>query len=85
MAQVVASVPPFVLGGAGIVMFGMVAASGIKSLSRVDFTTNPHSLFIVAVSVGLGLVPVVPPTFFAQLPSSRSASTPLERRAVDMR
>jgi uric acid transporter len=72
MAQVVASVPPFVLGGAGIVMFGMVAASGIKSLSRVDFTTNQHNLFIVAVSVGLGLVPVVSPTFFARLPHALS-------------
>ena len=72
MAQLVASVPPFVLGGAGIVMFGMVAASGIKSLSRVDFTTNPHNLFIVAVSVGLGLVPVVSPKFFAQLPHALS-------------
>ncbi len=72
MAQVVASVPPFVLGGAGIVMFGMVAASGIKSLSRVDFSTNPHNLFIVAVSLGLGLVPVVSPKFFAQLPHALS-------------
>ncbi|CAH2898378.1 MAG: Xanthine-uracil permease [uncultured Paraburkholderia sp.] len=32
MAQVVASVPAFVLGGAGIVMFGMVAANGIRVL-----------------------------------------------------
>ncbi|MGG1944787.1 nucleobase:cation symporter-2 family protein [Trinickia sp. NRRL B-1857] len=72
MAQVVASVPPFVLGGAGIVMFGMVAANGIKALSRVDFTTNPHNLFIVAVSVGLGLVPVVSPSFFGQLPHALS-------------
>jgi uric acid transporter len=68
MAQVVASVPPFVLGGAGIVMFGMVAANGIKTLSRVDFTKNHHNLFIVAVSVGMGMVPVVAPKFFSQLP-----------------
>lgn len=66
MAQVVASVLPFVLGGAGIVMFGMVAANGIKTLSRVDFTKNHHNLFIVAVSVGM--VPVVAPKFFSQLP-----------------
>ena len=30
--RVVAAVPPFVLGGAGIVMFGMVAATGIRIL-----------------------------------------------------
>jgi xanthine permease len=72
MAQVVASVPAFVLGGAGIVMFGMVAANGIKVLSKVDFTKNHHNLFIVAVSIGLGLVPVVSPHFFAKLPSALS-------------
>jgi NCS2 family nucleobase:cation symporter-2 len=68
MAQVVASVPPFVLGGAGIVMFGMVAANGIKVLSKVDFVKNHHNLFIVAVSIALGMVPVVAPKFFSQLP-----------------
>jgi uric acid transporter len=72
MAQVVASIPAFVLGGAGIVMFGMVAANGIKVLSNVDFTKNHHNLFIVAVSIGLGLVPVVSPQFFAKLPPSLS-------------
>ena len=72
MAQVVASVPPFVLGGAGLVMFGMVAANGIKVLSKVDFVKNHHNLFIVAVSVGFGLVPVVSPKFFSQLPPALS-------------
>jgi xanthine permease len=72
MAQMVASVPPFVLGGAGLVMFGMVAANGIKVLSKVDFVKNQHNLFIVAVSVGFGLVPVVSPHFFAQLPPALS-------------
>jgi xanthine/uracil permease len=33
MGYVVASVPQFVLGGAGIVMFGMVAATGIRILA----------------------------------------------------
>ncbi|WP_414451110.1 nucleobase:cation symporter-2 family protein [Burkholderia sp. 22PA0099] len=70
MAQIVASVPAFVLGGAGIVMFGMVAANGVKTLSRVDFVGNHNNLFIVAVSIGLGLVPVVSPHFFAKLPSA---------------
>jgi NCS2 family nucleobase:cation symporter-2 len=72
MAQVVASVPQFVLGGAGIVMFGMVAASGIKTLAQVDFKRNQHNLFIVAVSIGLGMIPVVSPAFFKQLPAALS-------------
>jgi xanthine/uracil permease len=41
-------------------------------LSEVDFTKNHHNLFIVAVSIGLGLVPVVSPQFFAKLPPSLS-------------
>ena len=40
MAALVESVPRIVLGGAGIVMFGMVAATGIRILSNVDFKGN---------------------------------------------
>ncbi|MBB3211224.1 NCS2 family nucleobase:cation symporter-2 [Herbaspirillum sp. Sphag1AN] len=69
MAHLAASIPQFVLGGAGIVMFGMVAATGIKILSKVNFNTNSHNLFIVAVSIGAGMIPLVAPTFFAQMPS----------------
>lgn len=62
-AAVVASIPAAVLGGAGIVMFGMVAASGVRVLSTVDFNRS-ENLFIVAVAVGLGLgVSVVPQMF----------------------
>jgi NCS2 family nucleobase:cation symporter-2 len=68
MAHVAASIPQFVLGGAGIVMFGMVAATGIKILSTVDFQRNRNNLFIVAVSIGAGMIPIVAPTFFGQMP-----------------
>jgi uric acid transporter len=36
LAFIVASVPQCVLGGAGFIMFGMVAATGIKILATVD-------------------------------------------------
>ena len=68
MAHVAASIPQFVLGGAGIVMFGMVAATGIKILAGVDFAHNRNNLFIVAVAIGAGMIPLVAPTFFAQMP-----------------
>jgi NCS2 family nucleobase:cation symporter-2 len=68
MAHVAASIPQFVLGGAGIVMFGMVAATGIKILSKVDFQHNRNNLFIVAVSFGAGMIPIVAPTFFDKMP-----------------
>jgi NCS2 family nucleobase:cation symporter-2 len=61
MAALVESIPTFVLGGAGLVMFGMVAATGIRILSTVDFKHNRHNLYIVALSIGFGLVPLVAP------------------------
>ncbi|HKN02867.1 MAG TPA: nucleobase:cation symporter-2 family protein [Buttiauxella sp.] len=70
MALVVASVPQFVLGGAGIVMFGMVLATGIRILSRVNYTTNRYNLYIVAISLGIGMIPVVSHQFFSQLPAA---------------
>ena len=52
MAVVIASIPQFVLGGAGLVMFGMVLATGIRILSRVDYSGNNYNLYIVAISRG---------------------------------
>lgn len=70
MASVIASVPQFVLGGAGIVMFGMVAATGIKILVGADLRNNRNNLYVVAVSVGLGMIPLVAPTFFHHMPKA---------------
>jgi uric acid transporter len=61
MAAFVEAIPQFVLGGAGLVMFGMVAATGIRILSTVDYKGNRHNLYIVALSVGFGLIPLVAP------------------------
>jgi NCS2 family nucleobase:cation symporter-2 len=49
-------------------MFGMVAATGIRILSNVDFKTNRNNLFVVAVSVGFGMIPLVAPDFKMWLP-----------------
>ena len=67
LGTLVASIPQPVLGGAGLVMFGMVAATGIKILSRVDYESR-HNLVVIAVSVAVGMIPMVSPTFFAQVP-----------------
>ena len=58
------AIPLYVLGGAGIVMFGMVAATGIRILAEVDYKTNRFNLYTVALAVGFGLIPLVAPTFF---------------------
>ncbi|WP_425446894.1 uracil-xanthine permease family protein [Dethiothermospora halolimnae] len=67
VGALIAIMPDPVLGGAGIVMFGMVASSGIKTLSRVKL--NNRNLLIIAVSVGLGLGITVRPDFIANLPN----------------
>jgi len=68
LSYVVASVPQYVLGGAGIVMFGMVAAAGIRMLGMVDFQQQRHNLLIIAVSVGFGMMPTLAPAFFHHFP-----------------
>jgi len=63
IGALVESIPTMVLGGAGLVMFGMVAATGIRILSGVNFATNRNNLFIVAVSLGMGMIPLIAPNF----------------------
>lgn len=69
MGALVESVPTMVLGGAGLVMFGMVAATGVRILAAVDFSSNRNNLFIVAVSVGFGLIPYFAPNFKMWMPN----------------
>jgi len=70
MAAFVEAIPQFVLGGAGLVMFGMVAATGIRILAGVDFRGNRYNLYIVALSIGFGLIPLVAPRWTQQMPHS---------------
>ena len=67
MSSFVEAIPQFVLGGAGLVMFGMVAATGILILSTVDYKGNRNNLYIVALSVGFGLIPLVAPRWAQQM------------------
>ena len=67
MGRVIAAVPPSVLGGAGIVLFGTVAASGIRTLSKVEYKNNMN-LIIVAASLGFGMIPIAAPNFYHQFP-----------------
>ncbi len=70
MAFVVASIPLYVLGGAGIVMFGMVAATGIKILLSADLHSNRSNPYIVAISLGFGMIPLVAEQLFHQMPEA---------------
>jgi len=68
LAALVGAVPVQVLGGAGLVMFGMVTATGVRILGGVDFKEKRHNLFIVAIAVGFGLIPLIAPNFFKNFP-----------------
>ena len=68
LSVLVAAIPHAVLGGAAIVMFGMVAATGVKILGGVDFASDRRNLYIVAVGLGTGMIPLVADRFFLQLP-----------------
>ncbi len=70
IAALVAAIPQVVLGGAGLVMFGMVAATGVRILSDVDFQKRHNSLYVVAISVGFGLIPLIAPRWTQWMPES---------------
>ncbi|WP_350595784.1 solute carrier family 23 protein, partial [Pseudoalteromonas sp. 45-MNA-CIBAN-0466] len=62
IGAVLQNIPKPVLGGATLVMFGTVAAAGVKILASEKI--NRRSLLIIAVSLGLGLgVSFVPELF----------------------
>ncbi|SOY70829.1 nucleobase:cation symporter-2 family protein [Cupriavidus taiwanensis] len=69
MAAVVAATPPFVLGAAALVMFGMVAMMGIRILATIDFERQRGSVLVAAVSIGMGMIPLLSHGFFAHLPA----------------
>lgn len=67
LASLVAAIPLPVLGGAGLVLFGTVAAAGIQTLSNVELTDN-RNLIIVAISIAFGIIPAASPGFYDHFP-----------------
>jgi len=49
-------------------MFGMVAATGVRILGHVDFVGNKKNSYVVAVSLALGMIPLVADRFFSKMP-----------------
>ncbi|MCP2254424.1 xanthine permease [Prauserella aidingensis] len=66
---IVALVPQPVLGGAGLVLFGSVAVSGLRTLAKASFE-RPANVTIVAAALGIGLIPIAAPEFYAGFPSA---------------
>lgn len=70
VGAIIAVMPTSVLGGAAIVMFGMIATAGITLLGQTGM--DRRTLFIVAVSLGLGFGIGLRPDALAQFPESIS-------------
>lgn len=68
LAALVESLPTVVPGGAGLAMFGRVAATGIRVLSNVDYKNNRFNSIIVTVSIGIGMIPLIAPNFKQWMP-----------------
>lgn len=66
VAAVIQAVPQAVLGGAVMVMFGAVAASGINILSSIHL--DRRALLIIAISLALGLGVAQVPQILEHLP-----------------
>lgn len=66
VAGVIQAVPQAVLGGAVMVMFGAVAASGINILSSIHL--DRRALLIIAISLALGLGVAQVPQILEHLP-----------------
>lgn len=66
---IVALVPQPVLGGTGLVLFGSVAVSGVRTLAKAAFD-HPANVAIVAASLGIGLIPIAAPQFYADFPAA---------------
>lgn len=65
-AGIIQAVPEPVLGGAVIVMFGAVAASGINILAGIQL--DRRALLIIAISLALGLGVSQVPEFVSHMP-----------------
>ncbi|MFH1724391.1 MAG: nucleobase:cation symporter-2 family protein [Elusimicrobiota bacterium] len=57
LSVLISLMPEPVLGGAGVAMFGMIAASGIRIVSREEL--GSRELMVLAVSLGVGMVSAI--------------------------
>lgn len=62
-------IPDPVLGGAGIIMFGVIVANGIRMVGSVSFNDNKN-IIIVAASITMGLIPVMNPAVLNFFPGN---------------
>ena len=67
LGAVVSAMPHAVLGGASIVMFGMIAAAGVKLLAQEEL--NRRNMLIIAISLTFGIGLPLAPKFVQYFPT----------------
>ena len=82
LGALVTAVPQFVLGGASLAIFGLVAAKGVSTLVHVDYRANRFNLYVVAIALGVGLVPLVAPQFFKVVLAAYPMLSPLLQSSI---
>jgi xanthine permease len=68
LGEIVAKLPGPVIGAVSLVMFGMVAGVGIRTLGQVGYDDN-HNMTIVGLALAVGMIPVVAPGMYDQFPA----------------
>lgn len=67
LSALISIMPQPVLGGVGVIMFGLVAAQGIKTLATIKI--GDRELLIISVAFALGIGVTVRPELLANLPT----------------
>lgn len=67
ISALISIMPQPVLGGVGVIMFGLVAAQGIKTLAQVKM--GDRELLIISVAFALGIGVTVRPELLSSLPT----------------
>ncbi|MGT2926292.1 uracil-xanthine permease family protein [Streptococcus cuniculipharyngis] len=68
LSALISVMPQPVLGGVGMIMFGLVAAQGLKILSQIDL--GDRELLIISIAFALGIGVTVRPDFLQNLPTA---------------
>lgn len=71
IAAVITAVPKCVLGGATLALFGVITASGISILSKLDFGAN-NNFKIIGTSIAIGVGSTFAPEIFVNIPETVS-------------
>ena len=66
LGGIIAAMPESVIGGAAIIMFGLITSAGIKLISRAEM--NQTNLLILGLSLSFGLGMSLLPQFVAHIP-----------------